>query len=174
MILFSIARVSLLRRRSASSLTRPLPLLAWVYLRTSGGPSPYTVSPITVPASPSRGQENPGEDSKHVHEPAHVRYDAPVRSFTAEQTKEAFDIARNSIELLSTVLSTSPQYHALQDGLTTTLVQQCRQSQNTVQRIIKTAGEVYASAAAQVKKAMEVTHYLGGEIRVVVNVIKRS
>lgn len=29
----------------------------------------------------------------------------------------------------------------MQDDLTTTLVQQCRQSQNTVQRIIETAGE---------------------------------
>lgn len=51
---------------------------------------------------------------QHAHEPAHVQYDAPVRSFTAEQTKEAFDIARNSIELLSTVLSSSPQHDALQ------------------------------------------------------------
>lgn len=51
---------------------------------------------------------------ERTHEPAHVQYDAPVRSFTAEQTKEAFDIARNSIELLSTVLSSSPQHDDLQ------------------------------------------------------------
>ncbi|XLU99494.1 hypothetical protein S245_013834, partial [Arachis hypogaea] len=37
----------------------------------------------------------------------------PVQSFTPEQTKEAFDVARNSIELLSTVLS-SPQQDVLQ------------------------------------------------------------
>ncbi|KAL2349433.1 hypothetical protein Fmac_003433 [Flemingia macrophylla] len=65
----------------------------------------------------------------------------PEQSFTPEQTKEAFDVARNSIELLSTVLSSSPQQDALQDDLTTTLVQQCRRSQTTVQRIVETAGD---------------------------------
>ncbi|RVW59336.1 TOM1-like protein 1 [Vitis vinifera] len=115
-----------------------------------------------------------------------------------KQTKETFDVARNSIELLTTVLSSSPQQDALkilplqlassgkgweglwevpetamrdeedededaktyyfymyrslrningfftslmQDDLTTTLVQQCHQSQFTVQRIIETAGD---------------------------------
>ncbi|KAL1355592.1 hypothetical protein HN51_007618 [Arachis hypogaea] len=67
--------------------------------------------------------------------------DIPVQSFTPEQTKEAFDVARNSIELLSTVLSSSPQQDVLQDELTTTLVQQCRRSQTTVQRIVETAGD---------------------------------
>lgn len=37
----------------------------------------------------------------------------PVPSFTPEQTKEAFDVARNTIELLSTVLSSSPQQDVL-------------------------------------------------------------
>ncbi|XP_010919989.1 TOM1-like protein 1 [Elaeis guineensis] len=67
--------------------------------------------------------------------------DVPVQNFTAEQTKEAFDVARNSIELLSTVLSSSPQQEALKDDLATTLLQQCRQCQNTIQRIIETAGD---------------------------------
>lgn len=62
-------------------------------------------------------------------------------TFSQGQTKEAFDVARNSIELLSTVLSSSPQQDALQDDLTSTLVQQCRQAQFTVQRIIETSGE---------------------------------
>ncbi|KAK7253134.1 hypothetical protein RIF29_37587 [Crotalaria pallida] len=74
----------------------------------------------------------------HAHD---VQYDVPVLSFTPEQTKEAFDVARNSIELLSTVLSSSPQQDVLQDDLTTTLVQQCRRSQSTVLRIIDTAGD---------------------------------
>ncbi|XP_008800065.1 TOM1-like protein 1 [Phoenix dactylifera] len=67
--------------------------------------------------------------------------DVPVQNFTAEQTKEAFDVAHNSIELLSTVLSSSPQQEALKDDLTTTLLQQCQQCQYTIQRIIETAGE---------------------------------
>lgn len=37
-----------------------------------------------------------------------------MHSFTAEETKEAFDVARNSIELLSTILSSSPHQEALQ------------------------------------------------------------
>ncbi|RYR59027.1 hypothetical protein Ahy_A05g024876 [Arachis hypogaea] len=43
--------------------------------------------------------------------------DIPVQSFTPEQTKEAFDVARNSIELLSTVLSSSPQQDVLQEEM---------------------------------------------------------
>lgn len=46
--------------------------------------------------------------------PQQVQHDIPVHSYTAEQTKEAFDVARNSIELLSTVLSSSPQQDALE------------------------------------------------------------
>ncbi|KAJ1415121.1 VHS domain [Sesbania bispinosa] len=69
-----------------------------------------------------------------------IQHNIPVQSFTSEQTKEAFDIARNSTELLSTVLSSSPQQDILKDDLTTTLVQQCHQSQSTVHRIIETAG----------------------------------
>ncbi|KAG5559035.1 hypothetical protein RHGRI_008827 [Rhododendron griersonianum] len=65
----------------------------------------------------------------------------PAQTFSAEQTKEAFDVARNSIELLTSVLSSSPQQDALEDDLTTTLVHQCHRSQYTVQRIIETAGD---------------------------------
>ncbi|KAK8690183.1 hypothetical protein V6N13_088884 [Hibiscus sabdariffa] len=54
---------------------------------------------------------------------------------------KAFDVARNNVELLSIVLSSSPQQDALQDELTTTLVRQCRQSQSTVVRIIETVGD---------------------------------
>ncbi|MQL92560.1 hypothetical protein Taro_025171 [Colocasia esculenta] len=79
------------------------------------------------------------ESSTYVSEQAH--HGIPVHSFTAEQSKEAFDVARNSVELLSTVLSSSPQQDVLKDELTTTLVQQCHQSQYTVQRIIETAGD---------------------------------
>ncbi|GMI85421.1 hypothetical protein HRI_002211400 [Hibiscus trionum] len=50
-------------------------------------------------------------------------------------------MARNCIELLSTVLSSSPHQDALEDDLITTLAQQCRESQSTVVRIIETAGD---------------------------------
>ncbi|XLR30494.1 hypothetical protein HN51_050361 [Arachis hypogaea] len=48
--------------------------------------------------------------------------DIPVQSFTPEQTKEAFDVARNSIELLSTMLSSSPQQDVLQISYLKTVV----------------------------------------------------
>ncbi|KAI4324871.1 hypothetical protein MLD38_030317 [Melastoma candidum] len=70
-----------------------------------------------------------------------LQHDDTFHIYSPEQIKEAFDVARNSIELLTTVLSSSPQQDALKDDLTTTLGQQCRQSQYTVQRIIETAGE---------------------------------
>ncbi|XP_062205700.1 TOM1-like protein 1 [Phragmites australis] len=66
---------------------------------------------------------------------------APVRAVPAVQVNEAFEVARNSVELLSTVLSSSPPKEVLEDDLTTTLVQQCQQCQYTIQRIVETAGD---------------------------------
>lgn len=43
-----------------------------------------------------------------------IQHEIPRENFTAENTKEVFDVARNSIELLTTVLSSSPQQDALQ------------------------------------------------------------
>ncbi|KAK9994039.1 hypothetical protein SO802_023742 [Lithocarpus litseifolius] len=120
---------------------RYLPVYEETYksLRSRGirfpGRDNESLAPIFTPArSVSESEFNEGL-------PRQIERDLPVQSFTAEQTKEAFDVARNSIELLSTVLSSSPQQDALQDDLTTTLVQQCRQAQFTVQRIIETAGD---------------------------------
>ncbi|PKA60655.1 hypothetical protein AXF42_Ash006289 [Apostasia shenzhenica] len=81
------------------------------------------------------------ESEAHVDSPQQAHNDGHVLSFSGEQTKEAFDVARNSIELLSTVLSSSPEQEVLQDDLTSTLVHQCRECQYTIQRIIETAGE---------------------------------
>jgi hypothetical protein len=39
---------------------------------------------------------------------------SPVPIFSAEKTKEEFSVAQNTIELLSTVLSSSPQTDALE------------------------------------------------------------
>ncbi|KAJ4721049.1 TOM1-like protein 2 [Melia azedarach] len=38
-----------------------------------------------------------------------IQHDVPVQSFTEEQRKEAFDVARNSSDLLITALSSSPE-----------------------------------------------------------------
>lgn len=106
----------------------------------------------------SRGIRFPGRDSESLapiftpprsipppesypFPPQQIPQEIPIQSMSAEQTKEAFDVARNSLELLSTVLSSSPQQDALQDDLTLTLVQQCRQSQLTIQRMVETGGD---------------------------------
>ncbi|KAJ9185602.1 hypothetical protein P3X46_005214 [Hevea brasiliensis] len=88
--------------------------------------------------TPPRSVSAPEVDASLAQQ---IQHDIPVITFTAEQTKEAFDVARNSIELLTTVLSSSPEHDVLKDDLTTTLIQQCRRSQSTVQRIIETAGD---------------------------------
>ncbi|MFQ6627522.1 hypothetical protein Gotur_005264 [Gossypium turneri] len=100
-----------------------------------------SLAPIfTPPRSVSAAEVDASLANQFQHD-MQLQHDTPPQAFTAEQTKEAFDVARNSIELLSTVLSSSPQQDALKDDLTTTLVQQCRQSQSTILRIIDTAGD---------------------------------
>ncbi|XP_050221998.1 TOM1-like protein 1 [Mercurialis annua] len=125
----------------STSELRYLPVYEETYksLRSRGirfpGRDNESLAPIFTPARSVSAAEVDASLAQQI------QHDIPVLSFTAEQTKEAFDVARNSIELLTTVLSSSPQQDALQDDLTTTLFQQCRQSQFTVQRIIETAGD---------------------------------
>lgn len=94
-----------------------------------------SLAPIFTPPRTVSASESSPNLAQQLHR------DIPAHTFSAEQTKEAFDVARNSIELLTTVLSSSPQQDALEDDLTTTLLHQCRQSQYTVQRIIETSGD---------------------------------
>ncbi|CAL5212740.1 unnamed protein product [Lathyrus oleraceus] len=69
-----------------------------------------------------------------------IQHQNHVTGYTFQQTKEAFDVARNITDLLSSVLSSSPQQNVLKQDLTITLVQQCCESQSTVHRIIETVG----------------------------------
>jgi hypothetical protein len=66
------------------------------------------LAPIFTPARSVAEAEVDANFSQQTFE------DVQVHTYTAEETKEAFDVARNSIELLSTVLSSSPQQDALQ------------------------------------------------------------
>lgn len=72
-----------------------------------------SLAPIFTPArSVSASEVSPSDlDASFAQQ---LQHDIPVQSFSAEQTKEAFDVARNSIELLTTVLSSSPQHDASQ------------------------------------------------------------
>ncbi|KAF3792932.1 TOM1-like protein 2 [Nymphaea thermarum] len=91
--------------------------------------------------TPPRSVSIEDESANPNYPPQQFYEDHPIQILSPEQTKETFDIARNSIELLSTVLSSSPQQDVLKDDLTTTLVEQCCRSQITVQRIVETAGD---------------------------------
>lgn len=109
----------------------------------------------------SRGIHFPGRDAESlapIFTPPKVQSSQPVNTetratlmdavswqndneVTLEWSKEVFDVARNSVELLSTVLTSSPQQEVLKEELTLTLVEQCRQSQFSVQRIIERGGD---------------------------------
>ncbi|KAF9626274.1 hypothetical protein IFM89_031787 [Coptis chinensis] len=103
-------------------------------IRFPGRDNESLVPIFTPPRSVSASESNTTLGQR-IHD------DMPTQAFTEVQTKEAFDVAKNSIELLSTVLSSSPQEDALKDDLTVTLIQQCHQAQFTVQRIIETSGD---------------------------------
>ncbi|KAI4383022.1 hypothetical protein MLD38_008905 [Melastoma candidum] len=94
-----------------------------------------SLAPIFTPPQSVSAQESDANLANRF------RDDVTVPTLTPEQTKEAFDVARNSVELLTTVLSSSPQQDAFKDDLTMALLQQCRQSQYRVQRIIETGGD---------------------------------
>ncbi|KAL7106690.1 hypothetical protein ACP275_06G009600 [Erythranthe tilingii] len=126
----------------SSNELRYLPVYEETYksLKSRGvrfpGRDDESLAPIFTPARSVAASEPNATLAQQLH------HEIPIaQSFSAEQTKEAFDVARNSIELLSTVLTSSPQQDALQDDLTITLFQQCHESQYTVQRIIETAGD---------------------------------
>ncbi|XVE62278.1 hypothetical protein DITRI_Ditri06bG0105100 [Diplodiscus trichospermus] len=131
----------------STSELRYLPVYEETYksLKSRGirfpGRDDESLAPIFTPPRSVSAEDVDASLAQQFQRDMQLQHDIPVQSFTIEQTKEAFDVARNSIELLSTVLSSSPQQDALEDDLTTTLVWQCRQSQSTVLRIIETAGD---------------------------------
>ncbi|KAF7123859.1 hypothetical protein RHSIM_Rhsim12G0207200 [Rhododendron simsii] len=61
----------------------------------------------------------------------------PAQTFSAEQTREAFDVARNSIELLTSVLSSLPQQDAL-EGFVSELARKIFNLRQKVQVWVKT------------------------------------
>ncbi|XP_047323393.1 TOM1-like protein 1 [Impatiens glandulifera] len=121
---------------------RYLPVFEETYksLRSRGirfpGRDNESLAPIFTPAPSITYSETNASSVPHI-----PRDILPVVTFTAEQVQEELEVARNSAELLTIVLSSSPGEDALEDEATMALVQQCRRSQFTVQRMIETAGE---------------------------------
>ncbi|XP_062201247.1 TOM1-like protein 1 [Phragmites australis] len=126
---------------------RYLPVYEETYkrLRSRGirfpGRDEESLSPIFTPPRSMPAAEPYSEAAQEGYQEIPDEGFAPVRTVPAMQVNEVFEVARNSVELLSTVLSSSPQKEVLQDDLTSTLVQQCQQCQYTIQRIVETAGD---------------------------------
>jgi len=120
-----------------------------------------SLAPIFTPPQtvPSGEQVNavPGVSQMPTYRDVVVPQDD---SLSEGRVKEVFDVARNSIELLSTVLTSSPQQDALKDELTTTLVEQCRQSQSTIQRMVERAGDNEAMLFEALNVNDEIQHIL--------------
>lgn len=95
---------------------------------------PFPSPPLGIPV----GYPSATLDQEQAYQNVFV---PQVSNLSQEQKQEAFAVARNSIELLDTVLTSSPQQEALKDDLTTTLVAQCRQSQFTVRKLVEGAGD---------------------------------
>lgn len=64
--------------------------------------------PIFTPARSTTAQEPNASLAQQMQR------EVPAVSFSPEQTKEVLNVARNSLELLTTVLSSSPEQDALQ------------------------------------------------------------
>lgn len=97
-----------------------------------------SLAPIFTPPQAQLSQPENSETLADSQDAATWEMDEDV---TLEHAKEVFDVARNSMELLSTVLSSSPPQEVLKEELTSTLVEHCHQSQFSVQRVIERGGD---------------------------------
>ncbi|CAN1178653.1 TOM1-like protein 1 [Linum perenne] len=97
----------------STSELRYLPIYEETYksLKSRGirfpGRDDESLAPIFTPPRSITASEGDTNLADQIHR------EVTVQSLTAEQMKEAFDVARNSIELLTTVLSSSPGQDAL-------------------------------------------------------------
>ncbi|KAE8670988.1 putative glucuronoxylan glucuronosyltransferase IRX7-like [Hibiscus syriacus] len=114
-----------------------------------------SLAPIFTPPRSVSAAEVDASLANQFQQDMQLQHDAPLQTFTSEQTKEAFDVARNRIELLSTVLSSSPQQDALEDDLTTTLVWQCRQTLSKYEELKKPSSVHHEAEPAMIPVAVE-------------------
>ncbi|KAL4378453.1 hypothetical protein GQ457_02G003920 [Hibiscus cannabinus] len=62
-------------------------------------------------------------------------------SLSVEQKKELFEVTRNSLEVLSSILSTGTEPKPLKDELTESMLEKCKQSQLAIQMIIESTAD---------------------------------
>ena len=100
-------------------------VIAFLYslqsLRSRGirfpGRDDESLAPIFTPPRSVPVAESYSEVAQEGYQEIPDESFAPARTAPAVQVNEAFEVARNSVELLSTVLSSSPQKEVLQVSL---------------------------------------------------------
>ena len=76
-----------------------------------------SLAPIFTPARSVPAAESYSDAGQDGYQEIPDESFVPVRTVPSVQIDEAFEVARNSVELLSTVLSSSPQKEALEVSL---------------------------------------------------------
>ncbi|KAL4190311.1 hypothetical protein AMTRI_Chr07g24080 [Amborella trichopoda] len=90
--------------------------------------------PSSLPASNANGNTDP-------RRPGHDAFTYHGHNLSSEERKEILVVARNSIELLSSMSNSNSQNQLVMDELTLSIVEKCRQSMTQIQRIIESSGD---------------------------------
>lgn len=86
------------------------------------------------PVSPPESYPIPGAESNGASG-ASLPYN--YGGLSTEQKKEFLEITRNSLEVLSSLLSSAPEPNLTEDDLTMNMLDKCKESQPVVQRIVQ-------------------------------------
>lgn len=90
------------------------------------------------PLSPSEGYPLPRTESNGT---SGISLPYNYGSLSAEQTKEFLEITRNSLEVLSSLLSSTEETSVTEDDLTVGMVEKCKESQLVLQRIVRSTAD---------------------------------
>lgn len=90
------------------------------------------------PLSPSEGYPLPSTESNGT---SGISLPYNYGSLSAEQTREFLEITRNSLEVLSSLLSSTEETSVTEDDLTVGMVEKCKESQLVLQRIVRSTAD---------------------------------
>lgn len=88
--------------------------------------------------SPPESYPIPGSESNGVSE---VMLPYNYASLSAEQKKEFIEITKNSLEVLSSLLSSEAEPKIIEDDLTISMLDKCKESQPVLQRIVQSTND---------------------------------
>lgn len=81
--------------------------------------------------------ENYPVNNTGLHNTGHGTFAYDYGSLSVERKKELFEVARNSLEVLSSMLNTETEPKPRKDELTQSMLEKCKQSQPVIQMIIE-------------------------------------